>query len=235
MNGLRRELAARGIRGRLAARIEAELDDHLACDPHARLGEPAEIAERFALELRGVRTRRASLGTFAALGITAVLLFLLGRNLGSGPATGLGIVAFAQIAFVAGTLAVWRALRGRSAGDFRIAQRRAAVGLVAGAGVLICLAPLGLAGLPLLVAAAVATRSASALTPAEPAQGLTADFGRHARLVLFALGLVAVAAIACQAIVLEGSVWEGLIRGAIEAGGLAAGVAVLRAPLALRA
>ena len=235
MNGLRRELAARGIRGRLASRIDAELDDHLACDPQARLGEPAEIAERFAVELRGVRTRRASIGTFAALAATALLLFVLARNGGGGPAVGLGILAFGQIAFVAGTLAVLRALRGRSAGDFRVAQRRATVALVAGAGVLVCIAPVGLAGLPLLAAAAVATRRAAALTPAEPAQGLTADFGPHARLVLLALGLVAVAGVAYQGVAFEGSAWEGVIRAAIEAGGLAAGVAILRAPLALRA
>ena len=83
VNGLRRELAARGIRGRLAARIDAELDDHLACDPQARLGEPAEIAEHFAVELRRVRTRRAaSIGTFAALAATALLLFVLARRRG---------------------------------------------------------------------------------------------------------------------------------------------------------
>jgi hypothetical protein len=235
VNGLRRELAARGIRGRLAARIEAELDDHLACDPQARLGEPREIAERFAVELRGVRTRRASLGTFGALVAAALFLFILARNGSRGPAVGLGILAFGQIAFVAGTLAVWRALRGRSAGDFRVAQRRATVGLVAGAGVLICIAPVGLAGLPLLAVAAGATRRAAALTPAEPAKGLSADFGPQARLVLLALGLIAVAGVAYQGVAFEGSGWEGLIRGAIEAGGLTAGVAVLRAPLALRA
>lgn len=181
-----------------------------------------------------MRTRRASLGTFAALAATAALLFVVARNGGGGPALGLGILAFGQIAFVAGTLAVWRALRGRTAGDFRVAQRRAAVGLLAGAGVLICVAPLGLAGLPLLAVAAVVTRRAAALTPAEPAEGLAGDFGPHAFLVLLALGIVPVGGVAAQGILFEGSGWEGVIRGAIEAGGLAAGVAILRAPLALR-
>jgi len=59
LSDLRRELAARGIRGRLADRIVAEFADHLACDPDANLGTPEEIAERFAAELPVARTRRS--------------------------------------------------------------------------------------------------------------------------------------------------------------------------------
>jgi hypothetical protein len=239
LGDLRHELAANGIRGRLAARIEAELADHLACDPGARLGTPAEIAERFAAELRVVRTRRSSLGAFAALGATGLLVFVLARNGGHSPGFALGVVAFSQIAFVAGVLAVLRAMRGRSAGDLRMAQRRALIALGAGAGVCACLAlqtsPVALVALPLLLAAARSTRAASAITPRVPMAGLRADFGPHARLVLAALGLMAVGAIALQGIALEGSGWEGVIRGAIEAGGLGLGVTVLGRPLGLRA
>ena len=71
---LRRELARNGIRGGLARRIELELADHLACDPHASLGAPAEIAERFAVELRVVRTRRAAIATFGALALSGLSL-----------------------------------------------------------------------------------------------------------------------------------------------------------------
>lgn len=239
LGDLRNELAANGIRGRLAARIEAEFADHLACDPAARLGTPAEIAERFASELRVVRTRRSSFGAFAALGATALLVLVLARNGGHSPGLGLGVVAFAQIAFVAGTLAVLRALRGRTAGDFRMAQRRALVALAAGAAVSISLAlqasPVALLALPLLFAAVASTRAAAAVTPPVPMAGLRADFGPHARAVLAALGLVAVGVIVFQGVVFEGSGWEGVIRGAVEAGGLAAGLGLLGRPLGLRA
>ena len=47
------ELGAVGIRGRLARRILAEVDDHLLSDPASeeRFGRPREIAEAFAAEL----------------------------------------------------------------------------------------------------------------------------------------------------------------------------------------
>jgi hypothetical protein len=244
LHDLRRELAARGIRGRLAARIELEFADHLACDPQANLGEPAEIAERFAAELRVVRTRRATLGTFAALAVCAALLAIAGASGVHGdPWAGLTIVAGGQIAFVAGCLALVRALRGRTPGDFRLAQRRAAVALAGGAVVAAGLAVEGrtsayvsaaLAAVLLAVAAA-ATHRARALTPAGEFVGLSRDFGRHAPLILLALAAAAVGVIAFQGVVFEGSGWEGIIRGAIEAGGLGAGVLVLGRPLALRA
>lgn len=243
MNGLRRELAARGIRGRLAARIEAELDDHVACDPVANLGTPAEIAERFAVELRGPRTRRASLGTFAALAATAVLLAVSAPSHASAQAwAGLLILAGGQIAFVAGSLAVLRALRGTTAGDLRLAQRRAAIALAAGALVAAGLAAEGrtitlafaAACVVPLAAAARANLQAARLTPPARAAGLDADFGPQAALVLLALAVVAVAGVVFQGVAFEDSGWEGIIRGAIEAGGLAAGVVVLGRPLGLR-
>jgi hypothetical protein len=53
---LAQQLSAVGIVGRLRARILAEVEDHLACDPDAQLGEPAALAQRFVDELG---TRRA--------------------------------------------------------------------------------------------------------------------------------------------------------------------------------
>jgi hypothetical protein len=247
LDELRRELSRRGIRGRLARRIEAELADHLACDPAADVGAPAEIAERFAAELRVVRTRRASIVTFAALAVCAALLLAAGARNGSssmGVVKGLsvfGALAFAQIAFVAGTLALVRGLRARTPGDLRLAQRRGAVALASGGLVALSLVGLGqlwgvVGVLPLLLAA-VATRSAAVLTPVGDAPGLSADLPPvlrgHVRPVLIAAALVAVAGIVFQGVVFEGSGWEGVIRGTIEAGGLAIGVTALGRPLAL--
>lgn len=244
LSDLRRELAIRGIRGRLAGRIEAELADHLACDPDANLGGAGEIAERFAAELRIVRTRRSSIETFAGLAVSAGILAVSGLgHTGATPWAGLAVLGFGQIAFVAGSLALVRGLRGQTPGDLRVAQRRAAVALVAGAGVaagvasegrLLTFACAALALVPLGIAAS-ATRSAAVVTPAAAAPGLAGDFGRHARLILFALGAVVVAVVVFQGIVFEGSGWEGVIRGSIEAGGLAAGVATLGGLLGLRA
>lgn len=236
---LRSELRRNGIRGRLADRIVAELADHLACDPEARLGAPAEIAERFAAELRVARTRRASLGTFAALALCALPLLVVGASRSASSShgdalAGLGVFAFAQIAFVAGTLALVRGLRGRTAGDLRLAQRRALVGLAAGAGVCACLAvqttPLVLLPLPALLVAVAASRRAAVVTPAGPAAGLRADVP----VPLWLFGAAAVLLALAQGLVGERSLAEGLIRAGIEAGGLAAGVAVLGRALGLR-
>ena len=71
---LQSELDRVGIRGALAQRIEAELVDHQRCDPEAPLGDPRELAERFAADLRAPLTRRAARHGFAALSLTAVLL-----------------------------------------------------------------------------------------------------------------------------------------------------------------
>lgn len=141
---LRAELAARGIREPLAQRIEVEFADHLACDPEAQLGEPALIAARFAEELGVVRTRRASLASFGALALAAILLALSTRALspaGGWPDlfgvrglvvafAGLGIALGAQVSFVAGVLGV--SLVASRGGAVRLAQRRMRVALAGG-------------------------------------------------------------------------------------------------------
>jgi hypothetical protein len=267
LDELRRELHARGIRGRLAARIEAELADHLACDPDARLGEPAEIAERFSVELRTVLTRRASIRAFAALAFCALLLFAASAGIvGAGgypastgglvPLSGLAMIACAQIAFVAGVLALVRALRAGSPGDLRLAQRRTLVAVDAGLGLAAALAvhaaavrpmplwwhavtlTLAAAMVPGLLVAAAGTRRAAVLTPGGDAAGLGGDLPAPLRgrpgLVLAALGAAAVAVATLQGTIFEGSPTEGLVRGGLEAAGLLAGVALLGRLLGLR-
>lgn len=264
---LRRELDRNGIRGRLARRIEAELADHLECDPQAQLGTPAEIAERFAVELRVVRTRRAAKGSFAALALSALTLFLASgaiQSAGGYPAhsgvlvslTGLGMVAFAQVAFVAGVLALVRGLRGRTPGDLRLAQRRTVVAVAAGGGLActvlahaLAVRPMplwwhaaivacALAPLPGLVLAGAAARNASALTPAGDAAGLSADLPgplrRSPGWVLAALGAFAVAFVLVQGTTFEASVTEGLARAGFEAAGILVAVALLGRMLGLR-
>jgi hypothetical protein len=143
MNGLRGELARVGIGGRLARRIELELDDHLRCDPTADLGAPREIAERFAEELRVPRTRRSAYVGFAALALAAIAIGVSasGGGLDITGARGwiiafggLGVVFAGQVAFVAGVLALWRALqRPRTPAELRLVQRRTGFALAAGA------------------------------------------------------------------------------------------------------
>lgn len=236
---LRAALAANGIRGALANRIVDELADHLACGPDANVGSPDEIAQRFAVELRIGRTRRATVGTFAALALCAGLMTVVAatppnRSTAVGALGGLGIFAFSQIAFVAGMLALVRGLRGRTPGDLRLAQRRALVALAAGLGVCGCIAVqqiwLAVLPVPAVMLAARALRRARTLTPSGPAAGLSADLP----VPLAVFGAVAVALVIAQGVVGERSLVEGLFRGAIEAAGLAAGVLLLGRPLGLR-
>jgi hypothetical protein len=235
---LRSALATNRIRGALADRIVAELADHLACDPDARLGSPTEIAERFAAELRVVRTRRATLVTFAALAVCAIEVIVVGSaragQAGGSPLAGLGIFAFGQIAFVAGMLALIRTVRGGTTGDLRLAQRRALIAVIAGAATCACVAvqttPFALLPLIALLPALRASLRAAAVTPAAPAPGLRADV--PVPLPIF--GAIAVALVLAQGIVGEHSVVEGLVRAGIEAAGLAAGVVLLGRPLGLR-
>jgi hypothetical protein len=222
---LARELAAVGIRGRLRARILAEVDDHLRCDPEgvARFGEPKAVAARFAEELAPVEARRAARGSFAALalvGAAYALVFLQlttsppedvlgGRQAGVGLAAAVGLILLPQVAFVAGVLAPL----GRSP---RAAVRRAGVGLAAGAGSLACALVFAWefrlhtavlwATLPALCAVAgagaLAVRAARIRPAAAPAGDLFDDLGPLVPAVLrgrpwrFALVVTGLAAVA---------------------------------------
>jgi hypothetical protein len=142
---LGRELAAVGIRGRRRDRILAEFEDHLACDPEARMGEPRELARQFADELATDAARRTAFATFVALAVVAAATGLAQQTLPTVPditggrstvlvgAATLLMIVGAQIAFAAGCLAALRALRLEGPQDVPLICRRSAVGLAAGA------------------------------------------------------------------------------------------------------
>ena len=269
LDELRRELLNVGIKGAFALRILAEVDDHIHCDPAASLGEPKLVAGRFVDELRIVRTRRSSYVSFGALAVVGVLFVASAAGRGSvgypavsgGRGTvvalsALAMVAFAQVAFVAGVLALARGRRAVEPADLRLAQRRSFVALLAGGGVCASLAVhaavlpspawwLALAfatvavPVPILGGALRAVVAARSITPAASgAAGLSGDLpaalARHSGAVLALLGCAAVALIAVGSAVAERSTSEGIARGAIEGVGLLAGVVGLGRVLGLR-
>jgi len=269
---LQRELRAIGFGARLVARISAEVEDHLLCDPEAELGTPRLVAERFALELGTARTRLAARVSFGSLALAALILLAVTGAIGAAggyPATGatawpvavsgLGLVVFGQIAFVAGSLTLARGVRRELSGaDLRLVRRRAGVALTAGAltsGSLLVhaleLRPMpawwirfAVAGAAVsfvpFAAASVALVRATHVAPAPlgAAQGLSGDLPRplqrHAAGVLVGLGVLAVGFVTVTGAAFESSRIEGLIRGAIEAVGLLLGVAALGRVLGLR-
>lgn len=147
---LGRQLNAVGISGRLRRRILDEIGDHLACEPEAELGDPAQLARQFADEVGTARALKAAITGFAALVVAgalfAVALALSGSGaFGAPPANAplIGRVATAvallapQVAFVAGVLAVLRWVRRRSsqvlpAAEATVVVRRAGVAVLAG-------------------------------------------------------------------------------------------------------
>ena len=127
LDDLSLELTRHGIHGRQRRRILAETDDHLRSDEGAerRFGLPGEIANAFAAELGAQATRRAAFGAFASLAVAGTVYATAFVSLAfASPPTEtltptLGAIALAlivlapQVAFVAGTLALVRALRRR--------------------------------------------------------------------------------------------------------------------------
>jgi len=171
---LARELAAVGIRGRLRRRILAEVGDHLAADPGAPLGDPKVLAAQFAEVAGGGAATRAARGSFAALVLAGAVFAVAFRQLSAsthdvsdgGLAAAVGALVLPQVSFVGGILAPL-------ARTPRHAVRRAALGLVAGAGSLGCVyalgwtrpAPLVAAGAALAVAAVLVARAARFRVP----------------------------------------------------------------------
>ncbi len=152
------ELASAGIPARRRRRIVAEFTDHLGEDPAAELGAAKDLARQFADELGTRLARITAYRAFAVLALAGVVLLVMffegGRTwgawvgYGSHPASGfipgwwvpLMVVWFvtAQVALAAGSLALLRAWQLRhervmTAGDAAVINRRAAVGLLAGA------------------------------------------------------------------------------------------------------
>jgi hypothetical protein len=135
-----------GFAGRRRRRIVAEFADHLQENPSADIGEPAQIAHRFADELGTHRARAAALAAFAALAIAGIMIVIRGATMlplasdGSRYDTTTLLVALlaGQVALASGGLAVLRALRLRREPTIPrreavVLARRAGVGLAAGA------------------------------------------------------------------------------------------------------
>jgi hypothetical protein len=150
-----------------AARVLEEARDHLEQaaaaggeDPIRRFGDAATFARLVAAELATSRTRRATFTSFAVLALAGsvyVLAFALvpaaggwpdlfgGRVAALGPILALPTILLPQIAFVAGCLALIRAVRlGASsvvgATELRLLRRRSNLALAATAGALAALA-----------------------------------------------------------------------------------------------
>jgi hypothetical protein len=276
LSDLARELRARGVRGRSAARVLAEARDHLAELEQAhgsidRFGPSEQIAREVAAQLATTRTFRATYAAFAALALTAAayLVFFASINQGSGSpdlfsarheavgiAATIGLVLFPQIAFVAGCLALLRALRLRgvstvSAEELLVIRRRAAVALAAGGLTATTMAlwtveysaaawlllPAVLATVTLGAGVAALSSASGAQAVAEgPAGDVFDDVGFRMDpwpfAVLFAL-LVGALGFA-GGWVAEGDPGSGLVRGAFEAAAVVACFAVLGRRLALR-
>ncbi len=262
--GLQLELARVGIRGALARRIEAELADHRRCDPDAPLGDPRELAERFAADLRAPLTRRATRRGFAALSLTALLLVgvaslysatdqwahldLFGARGAVVAGGGATIMVSAQLAFVAGMLAVVPLVLGRTdPASLLVVQRRLGIALVSAfvviaaelaqtvaqrpflPGWLFAVSALAaVAPLPVLLPAGRTLRAASRLTPVVPVRGM------FPTALLVGVAFAAVAAMTLGSAVVERSAAEGASRGAIEALAIAVCFVLLARRLGLR-
>ena len=164
IDALDAELREVGVGNRRRRRIVAEFQDHLRCDPAADLGDPQAIAHQFANELGTQQTRVAAIRGFLVLAVagavyaaafarigTSGVLAHIGMTTRGADTLGtilLGILVVApQVAFVAGTLALMRAVRHRHvravpAAESRLVLRRIMVGVLAG---LITMAALALA------------------------------------------------------------------------------------------
>jgi hypothetical protein len=207
--------------------------------------------------------------SFLGLALTALLLTAHARAispLGSWSAVagtnatfvslgGLLMALCAQIAFVAGVLALTRRPKGTA--EAALVQRRAAVALLAGAGVVAgeviqatavarylpgwsyALALAGAAAsLLALGICALWLRSARAVTPTGgPVPGLAGDLPRplrrHAAAIAFLTGVGAAGAVALVSAYAESSVAEGATRGVLEAVAFAGCYLLLRRPLAI--
>jgi hypothetical protein len=166
IDALDAELREVGIGKRRRRRIVAEFRDHLRCDPAADLGDPYAIAHQFASELGTQQTRAAAIRGFLVLTLAGAVyaaafghigtsgqLAHIGRVDTSGQLAHIGttardagalgsvllgvLVVAPQFAFVAGTLALMRALRHRHvralpAAESRLVLRRIMVGVLGG-------------------------------------------------------------------------------------------------------
>jgi hypothetical protein len=272
---LSRELARRGVRGATRRRILSEVDDHLRSEPDVqeRFGSPAAIANEFAAELGSQASRRAAFVAFATLGVAgAVYAAAFVSQAFASPPTetltpALGAVALAamvvapQLSFVAGALALVRALRrsGRAmpTAELAVLRRRTMVALAAGLVTMGALVLYGHEYAPSLAgwwttatyvsAAAAALLLLGASVPAARAARFKPELTGSAGDVFDDLGFasgdpwrlacwvaVAVGAAVWLAGIVQGDPLDGLVRGIFEAAACLAGFAALGRYLGLR-
>ncbi len=275
LDELSRELARRGIRGAIRSRILSEVDDHLRSEPDAdeRFGAPAAIANEFAVELGSQATRRAAFVAFAALAVAGAVYAVAFVSLAfASPPTetlapALGSLALAamvvapQVAFVAGALALIRALRRRDrampTAELAVLRRRTLVALGSGVVTMGALVLYGHEFAPSLAgwwttvtyvsAGAAALVLAVASVPAARAARYKPELAGSAGDVFDDLGLVsgdpwrlacwvaaAVGAAVWLAGIVQGDPLDGLVRGIFEAAACLAGFAALGRYLGLR-
>ena len=284
LDELERELTTARIPSARRSRIVLEFADHLDSDPDAKLGAPADIARQFADELGTSLARQAAIKAFfalAAAGITLLVMFLTGGRLRSWAGYGSGEyhtmvipwwytaavmvwVVSAQVALAAGGLAMIRAYRLRrvpaiSAREATILNRRAALGLIAGAITMLILpltevavakAPggawaiaavlLGIAAIAWQLAALPAVLAASRLRPrgAGGAGDLTSDVGSWLRADPWriAVGLsVLIVVVLTVAGIAANDPYDGAIRGIADGIACIVGFALLGRYLGLTA
>jgi hypothetical protein len=272
---LSRELTRHGIHGATRRRILEEIGDHLRSEPDAeeRFGSPAEIANEFAAELGSHASRRAAFVAFAALAFAGAVYAaaFVSQALASSPsetlAPALGALALAamvvapQVAFVAGALALVRALRRRGRGmptaELTVMRRRTLVALASGGVTMGALelyayefapslagwwttatyASATAAGLVLLAASVPAARAARFRPEVAGSAGDVFDdlgFGRGDPWRLACWVAVAVGAAVSLAGIAQGDPLDGFVRGIFEAAACLAGFAALGRYLGLR-
>ena len=260
LDELSRELARHGVRGGARRRILAEVDDHLRSDPDAqqRFGAPADIANKFAAELGAHASRRAAVGAFAALAVAgavyaALVVSLSPQSIQSSTLSTAALILAPQVAFVAGVLALARALRTRNralaTAELTVLHRRTGIALAFGAVTMAALASSAASAPAYVATAAATTLLATAAVPLLAStrfrpqlagsagdvfddlgiQRLRRDPWRFARWVALGVG----AAVWLAGIV-QGDPLDGLLRGALEAAACLAGFAVLGRYLGLR-
>ena len=156
------ELVDVGIPSRLRRRILAESEDHLRSDDGAldRFGTPAEVANAFAAELGARTSRRAAVGAFLALGVAGAVYAasFIGASFAGHPAPDtwpllaqlalVAVILAPQVSFVAGSLALVRALRRREAvlpsAELTVINRRTGIALLFGIVTMVALGVLAL-------------------------------------------------------------------------------------------
>ena len=272
---LSRELSRRGIGGTTRRRILDEVDDHLRSEPDAqeRFGAPAAIANEFAAELGSHASRRAAFVAFAALGVAGAVYAaaFVSQAFANPPsetlAPALGAVALAslvvapQVAFVAGALALVRALRRRGrampTAELTVLRRRTLVALAAGVATMVALALYAYEFAPSLAGwwttATYASATAAGLllvtasVPAARAARFRPELAGSAGDVFDDLGVtsgdpwrlacavaLAVGAAVWLTGIVQGDALDGLVRGILEAAACLAGFGALGRYLGLR-